>query len=69
MNALLDFEPALEYFQFPFILDITKILKNSQQTPKPAAQLPSEEPPAVEHSLDVRHVPETTENAQSLTQG
>ena len=28
-----------------------------QQTPNPAAQLPSAEPPALEHSLDVKQVP------------
>ena len=28
-----------------------------QQTPKPEAQLPAEEPPALVHSSDLRHTP------------
>ena len=30
---------------------------NVQQTPKPEAQLPAEEPPALVHSSDLRHTP------------
>ena len=30
---------------------------NVQQTPKPEAQLPAAEPPALVHSSDLRHIP------------
>lgn len=35
------------------------LTKNVQHTPKPAAQLPSTEPPLFVHSVDEKHVPYT----------
>ena len=44
------------YVEFSVTVDPLAVTEKTQQTPKPAAQLPRTEPPLLEHSELVRQV-------------